>query len=115
MVERAEPSIGFVLLAVAPAAAPLIGASERRPSLKKTGFSLAAAASLVSRWGAVSSVTRSSEHNPAFGGAARSFHLVGRVIDVVRRYMGRMTVPYRPCRPAAWKASVRASTCAEAR
>jgi hypothetical protein len=78
--------IGLALLAVAPAAAsPFIDAPAQRASPRKTDFSLAAAASLVSRWGTVSSLTRSSEHNRAVGGAERSFHLVGRAIDVVRR------------------------------
>jgi hypothetical protein len=40
---------------------------------------------LASRWGTVSSVTRTREHNLAVGGAANSYHLIGRAIDVARR------------------------------
>jgi hypothetical protein len=40
---------------------------------------------LASRWGTVSSVTRTRENNLAVGGAANSYHLIGRAIDVARR------------------------------
>ena len=48
-------------------------------------INLAAAASLGSRWGRVTSTWRSPEHNRRVGGVRNSFHLSGRAIDIARR------------------------------
>ena len=62
--------------------------SEARPSLHRaswnSSFSLAAAASLASRFGRVTSTHRSPEHNRRVGGARNSWHLAGRAIDIAR-------------------------------
>src|SRR5690349_21360265 len=44
-----------------------------------------AAVSLGKKWGVVTSVKRSPEHNRAVGGAPNSYHLHGRAIDIARR------------------------------
>lgn len=43
------------------------------------------AVDLASKWGVVTSVKRSAEHNRAVGGAPNSWHLHGRAIDIARR------------------------------
>ncbi len=87
---------GLVLLSAAfAAAAAAAGVASRQVPAREASvgfrpvnspyFSLAAAASLVGRWGTISSLKRSAKHNRTVGGAANSFHLIGRAIDVVRR------------------------------
>lgn len=46
---------------------------------------LVSAVRIGSKWGVVTSVRRSREHNRAVGGALNSFHLFGRAIDIARR------------------------------
>ncbi len=48
-------------------------------------INLAAAASLGSQWGRVTSTWRSAERNRRVGGVRNSFHLSGRAIDIARR------------------------------
>ena len=47
--------------------------------------SILSAAELGSRWGAVTRIRRSPEHNRAVGGVPNSFHLSGRAVDIARR------------------------------
>jgi hypothetical protein len=49
------------------------------------GFSLTRAASIGARLGRVTSTWRSPERNRRVGGAANSWHLHGRAIDIARR------------------------------
>jgi hypothetical protein len=69
----------------APLGRVAIGRPEGASSHKPTRFDVGYAAALVSRLGTVSSIVRSERHNRAVGGAPRSYHLVGRAIDVARR------------------------------
>lgn len=46
---------------------------------------LASAVRLGARWGVVTSVKRSRDHNRAVSGALNSFHLFGRAVDIARR------------------------------
>ena len=48
-------------------------------------MSLSGAALLASRYGRVTSLRRSPEHNRRVGGVVNSFHLSGRAIDIARR------------------------------
>lgn len=48
-------------------------------------FSLASVTRTASRFGRITSTVRSREHNRRVGGAANSWHLHGRAIDIVRR------------------------------
>lgn len=46
---------------------------------------MSSAVALGAEWGVVTSVHRSPAHNRAVGGAANSWHLHGRAIDIARR------------------------------
>ncbi len=56
-----------------------------RPAARTGSFDLRSAADFGSRWGTVTSTRRSFSRNRAVGGAANSFHLSGRAIDIARR------------------------------
>ena len=73
---------------VAPAAAVPMVASATAASVSPAfaaPMSLSGAASIASRFGRVTSLTRSPEHNRRVGGVVNSFHLSGRAIDIARR------------------------------
>lgn len=48
-------------------------------------FSLTSAATVGQRFGVVTSMRRSAEHNRRVGGVRNSFHISGRAIDIARR------------------------------
>ena len=73
-----------LLLVITFVAAPA-GASSRLASREASSFTLNAAAAIGSRWGSVTSTTRTRERNYLVGGARNSFHLTGRAIDIARR------------------------------
>ena len=80
----------FGVRAVSSEAAPMIARSESAAptmSAAMTGgrISIAAAASIGSQWGRVTSTWRSRDRNRRVGGVANSFHLSGRAIDIARR------------------------------
>jgi hypothetical protein len=59
-------------------------AVEAKPTAK-AAQPIASAVDLGRKWGIVTSVRRSPEHNRAVGGAENSFHLRGRAVDIARR------------------------------
>lgn len=54
-------------------------------SIGAASFRLNAAAAIGSKWGSVTSTTRTWERNRLVGGVPNSFHLKGRAIDIARR------------------------------
>ena len=73
-------AIGLLSLVLASASQPHLSAN-----IPAVGIALAPVADIGSRWGVVTSTRRSVQHNRAVGGAANSYHLVGRAIDIARR------------------------------
>jgi hypothetical protein len=65
--------------------APSAGTASARPALLGAPVSLAAVASVGSKWGRVTSTLRSPDHNRRVGGARNSYHIRGRAIDIARR------------------------------
>lgn len=97
---------GVVTVGVAPKAGPLasIPGREGEPILKVPStpyqelpivtagggggggrLDMGGVRSIGSRWGTVTSMFRSAEHNRAVGGQPNSYHLRGRAIDIARR------------------------------
>ena len=70
----------MIILVAAPEAA-----SSRMTPRTAPSFTLNAAAAIGSRWGSVTSTTRTRQHNYLVGGVRNSFHLSGRAIDIARR------------------------------
>lgn len=66
--------IAFLILAGTPEA----------PRARAEAKPIASAVDLGAKWGIVTSVRRSREHNRAVGGAENSFHLFGRAVDIAR-------------------------------
>jgi hypothetical protein len=68
-------------------AEPVVSATRAVTSAVMTGgrINLAAAASVGSHWGRVTSTYRSPEHNRQVGGVRNSYHMLGRAIDIARR------------------------------
>jgi hypothetical protein len=63
-------------------------AAETRPTLWSAvyrPFSLPSALRVAARFGRITSTVRSREHNRRVGGAANSWHLHGRAIDIARQ------------------------------
>lgn len=61
------------------------GSQSLLQPIAASSFTLNAAATIGSRWGIVTSTSRTRERNRLVGGARNSFHLAGRAIDIARR------------------------------
>ena len=61
------------------------GPSFRQAAGAGGAVDVAAAVSLASSWGRVTSTYRSPQHNRRVGGVRNSYHLRGRAIDIARR------------------------------
>ena len=51
---------------------------------RATDFNLSSAARVVARFGRITSLRRSAEHNRRVGGVSNSYHLLGRAMDIAR-------------------------------
>lgn len=76
----ASASTDFGIRLVSPAAIP----TRQVPSLVSAKLNLATAARIGSKYGQVTSMLRSPEHNRRVGGVRNSYHLSGRAIDIAR-------------------------------
>jgi hypothetical protein len=78
---RAQTDFGVrVLGTVRPA-----GIWRGSPIVRGSSGNLHGAAQVGGRFGRITSMERSAEHNRAVGGVANSYHLRGRAIDIARR------------------------------
>jgi hypothetical protein len=79
----------MTMLSAAPALPETGGGAQVRIKLRNSAAApanpIAGAVSMAAKWGVVTSVRRSVEHNRAVGGAPNSWHLQGRAIDIARR------------------------------
>ena len=62
-----------------------VPADAKSRAVESQPKAIATAVDLGKKWGVVTSVKRSPEHNRAVGGAPNSYHLRGRAIDIARR------------------------------
>lgn len=88
-------SLALAMLASTPelpaSATRTVTGAEARVTIRNGGAAggarpaMGAAVAIAAKWGAITSVHRSPEHNRAVGGAPNSLHLQGRAIDIARR------------------------------
>jgi hypothetical protein len=78
------PVLALLILAGTPDV-PGARPAEAKAAPAKAAQPIASAVDLGRKWGIVTSVRRSPEHNRAVGGAENSFHLRGRAVDIARR------------------------------
>ena len=86
------PVFAILMMASTPGGGSALGSAaaeaarpEAKARAKQAAKALPPPAEIGRKWGIVTSTKRSPERNRAVGGAANSFHLYGRAIDIARR------------------------------